>query len=584
MTSDETISSLSDHIDELSGLDARGTWHSDASPVQFWLAWALPTLPLLMVYLLETVSTRPFAFTVLAFLLVGFLFWRRIDGPIRRPTGWSRWSTLGAAALAVVLAILMAYPWFSAVAFVLVAGAFLSGVPGDLRRNLVSLTAPLICILKPPFQLDVTLASWLSRSVAWFSSIFLDRFEIPHSLHGSVVQLINAEVLIADVSGGFVSFYFVLFLAFSIVAWKQVSLWLLPFYAAAALLTTIAVNTLRVVLHVFSIHAMETDLTTTWYSVGLTVASALIAFGLLYSIHHLIAVVFHFIEANQNAGVNPLVYVWNRFSVMSENLAFEDQARRESRGALSEIETLSTPVWRIVIGFASLLTMLSIVQAIRSPESDDEAIASVEALLIPNEKLFSSINHSNIKLGDYEFTLSDRSTGTTLRRDTWSADFRGANIQVQVTQPLIGWWELTNGYEKVGWEILDRDTVVADDAGIMTNDDSSNPSFVYARLRQTVPTALEGYLLFSAISANGTVIDSPTALGSLMRRVRRRIGLRSADDQSAVAMIQLWAVSAEKLSPADAREIRGAFADYRDAFASAIHAKKAGTSASEVQP
>ncbi|QDT03484.1 Transmembrane exosortase (Exosortase_EpsH) [Rubripirellula lacrimiformis] len=578
MTSDETLAGASQQLDELAAPGTDGLLGKAGANARFWLALMIPTAPLLLVYLAGLMGSLTFAYVPIAFAFVGFLYWKRTDHSIRRPSTWVGWLPILLATVSLVLAILLSYAWFSALAFVLVLGSHFNYAGGKIRTSLAALTAPLLCILQPPFQLSGSLLQRFDRLTAWFSSIFLDRFEIPHSLSGSVVQLFEAEVLTSTASAGFLSFYCILFIALALMAIKRVSLWLLPLYAIAAFLTTITINTARVVSHVIAIEVLDADLTIGWYPFAMTAIATVITVGVLYSFHFLISIAFHFIEPNHETDRNPLVSLWNRVSVMDENRAFEEQSQFLRRGDLTQADSEPVPrvLWTGMLGIVAILTALSTVQALRTTTDEEESIAARDILLQTDDSFFDSIESNSVKLENYESGVTPQSNGAGLRNDVWEGSFRNARLQIQITQPLLGWWEPTNGYAQIGWKVLDRDILVGEnDDGASQNvttgeDEDMGPSpFIFVRLRKTQPERLESYLFFSSVSQNGRIEESPTAMQSLGMRLKRRMGLVD-QDAVPVAMIQLWVASAEKLSPSDLRELRGVFVKVRESLAETL--------------
>ncbi|KAA1259835.1 Transmembrane exosortase [Rubripirellula obstinata] len=592
MTSVESQTTASDDFRSAQSASEKPWWSQSGGPV-FWLVCLVPALPLALAHWIGLLGDSQYAFLPLPFLVIGFLYWQRAEGTISRPETLSKWIVVALGLLAVLLGGLIAFPWLGALGFLLIAAAALSNVRGTIQKSLVGLIAPLLAISLPSGVTGI-FASTINRSTAWLSSIFLDYFEMPHSVSGSVIRLFESEVITSRVCGGLVAFPFFLFIAFSLLAWKRMSLWLLPLYAVAALITTLAVNSLRLVLSVIAAESMEMELTEGWYPFAMSAIAALIGFGLLYSFHHLFAIAFHYVEPNTDAGSNPFVQFWNKFSWMNDNRASEELSRSSNRDDYDDFAPdLALSPWYGLLGTAALLSVLSIVGVFRGGSDDVQEIVSSGPLFNPTENLFSEISsNENFQINDYQSSADDTSSdpagsSSSRRDDTWTGKFRGGNLTIQITQPLAKWIELSRAYENSGWEVIDRNNesmelVVTDenDEDAEADNDSDLDdlaeapeefnAFATARMRSGDGSELEGYLYFSAIDSDGKIMETPTAVGSLSQSFWLRLGMGDSSTTKPAAMIQFLVVTPEKLSPSDIRVLKREFVKHREEVARAI--------------
>ena len=564
MTTDDSIASMLGEPNQREGAFAAGDSQNAVGSTWFWLAAFLPTIPLLAAYAIQTLFRVEFAFVPIAILLIAFLYVRRRDGEILRPGSFLQWVPIIVALGCVVVGALLAYGWFSAFAFVLVLFAFFSRSPDSIRPSLVPLAAPSVAILVLPFQFDASFAEWLHRKTAWLASIFMDYFEVPHAASGSVVQLLETEILVSDVSSGVLSIYAILFIALAIMAWKRVSPWLMPFYIAAALLTALVINAVRVVVSVLAVQTLELELVGGWLTPTMQTVGGLVAFLMLFSFHHLIVAFFHHIEPTQSAGSNPFIQGWNAFAFMDDNRSLEEASRTRSwERRRGEGSTVSGPIRMGLFGVVGLLTLVSIVQAFRAEPNATTQLVSANGLMVsPGDDFFVRPVDSQLVIEEHTFVEEEKSQGAMLRTDVWVGTFGGARFQMQVSQPLASWWEVERTFIGQGWELLDRDTLEIE---LSDSDDESKTAkpVSFARLRQTEPDALEGYLLYSAVNQSGDVVDPPTAASSLGQRIARRIGLGSNEGDETLAMFHLWLFSPEKLSASDLRDLKTDFAEFR---------------------
>lgn len=596
MTTDDSLASMLQEPDRREAGYAAGQSRPTISATLFWLVAFLPTIPMSLAYAYENLFRAEFAFVPLAILWIAFLFWRRRDGQILTPGSFLQWVPIALSLALVALAVTLSYSWFSAFACVLFLFAFFSRSPDSIRPSLVSLAVPTVAMLVLPFQFDSGFTEWVNRKSAWLASIFMDYFEIPHAVSGSVVQLLNTEILVGDVSSGVLSVYAILFVALGIMAWKRVSPWLVPFYIAAALLTCLMVNALRVIASVLAVQSLELQLSVGWLSPTMQLIGGIIAFLLLFSFHHLIVSFFHHVEQNQSAGSNPFVQGWNAFAYMDENRSLEEASRTRSWDRRrNDGSTVAGPARMGLFGVTGLLTLLSVVQAFRvEPSAAGQMIAASGVLISPTEGFFVKPNDSQIVFDEYSFTVDEKSEGSVLRNDVWTGTFGKAAFQLQISQPLAGWWEIERTFVGQGWELLDRDTLDVElsdgdgqDAGGPStvdqdseNLDSTNPDDVdgdgrgkpisFARLRRTTPESLEGYLLYSALDGRGRVVDPPTAATSLWQRIGRRIGLGPAGQTEPMAMMHLWLFTSERLNASDLRDLKTDFTELRNELSDSL--------------
>lgn len=570
----------------------------------FWLVCLIPTLPLAVAHWLGLLGHIQYSFLPFSFVLVAFWYWQRAEGTVSRPDAISSWTVVALGLIAVLIGALIAFPWFGVLGFVLIGATALASVRGVTQRSLVGLIAPLLAI-SLPLGLTDAFTNWVNRKTAWLSSIFLDYFEMPHSVSGSVIRLFESEVVTSRICGGLVAFPFILFLAFALLAWKRMSLWLLPVYAVAAVVTTLALNSLRLVASVIAAESMEMDLTEGWYPYAMSVIAGLIGFGMLYSFHHLFAIAFHYVEPNTDAGSNPFTQFWNKFSWMNENRALEEFSRSNKRGDSRQVDPeLPTTIWYGFIGTAAVIALLSLVGAFRGESDDIQTMTSTGPLFTPTDTFFADVETNDaIKFDQYETTASGAEantvgSGSGRRDDTWAGEFRDGKVTLQIMQPVSGWYELSLAYRTNGWEIIDRDSSSVGLALAEKKDSKSRASrenrdgsssdaaeevdeslsaFATARMRRTDGSEMEGYLYYSAVGSDGKVLKTPTSMGALWQNIRRRLGLNTANGGQPTALIQLLMVSQEKLSPRDIRTLQREFVKHRSVVIEAMGGEASAT-------
>ena len=592
------MSSAEDLIDRLAAGRDDVQAGPRASAALFWLLCLLPTLPMTLIHIGQLFQLR-YAFLPLAVGLVVLLVWRRSETPLRRPQSMVTWIALGIALLLVLVSLLLADPWWSAAAMLFVIGSALRTVRGPLQRSLTSTMAPLLCILGPALAFDRTMASYLDRASAYFASLILDSFGlvgaegIPHTVAGSAIRLFDGEIVARDVTGGLVNFMAVLGLAFAFLAWKRMSLWLAPLYAFAAFATTLIIYTLQVAAAVLAAEWFAADTTSAFYQIAATLIAATVAALMIYSSHQLIAILFHHIEPNLDAGPNPLVTAWNRLSIMSEPRAMEDMSSYNARRPVAEPTSLAGPLWLVLLGGAAVLVLLTGVQAATYDAGDPVALQSAVSDPFISMTALDSLPESVNELQLESVSGTDSDPSSKMTDHTFKGSIDGAVVTVQVTQPLARWFEITGRFESDGWEVLDRDVVrisverTVPASGSPADERSTDASagerydrgYATARLRRVNgETEVQGYLYFSAIRPDGSIVEAPTDLGSFGSRVLGRLGYASSD-VGTQALVQMFVASPERFEPSDIRRLQTSFLNLRDHLSESLQDPDATTAA-----
>lgn len=536
---------------------------------KFWLACAVPTFPMLFVHLRNTASHTDRLCLVFALLIIGAFYHVRKVAPLAAPKRRISWFFIVASWGCVAFSAMTLDWWWSGMGLVGIIATALSTASGRLQSSLLALVAPLFAFLKLPFGIDRFVESWIESRAIWFSSIFLDWLAIPHSTHGHAIQLIDFEVLAGELNQQITSFYVIALFAFLFLAWKRMSLWTVPLYAGGAIFVTMVSKTLQIVMQVFFRHSFATAMEEGWQEYLIGASCVLLSIGLLYSLHHLLAVLMHHVDGSEDLGLNPIIAGWGKISWLNETQAAERTERYRDDASESPRGPVSFASVGLVLVVAVGLTLFNSVQATRVSQQAGQAKADLKPFFQPSEEVFSEgAGKLRItRVGDR--TSSERSDhdslGSIPAEILWESQFEGAKVTLQLYQSFSGWSEVSVGYRVTGWEIVGRGVRNPEAASSVfeTSAIAAN-SYATIRMKREDSAAGQGYVFFTAFDNEGKLVPAPTATASLANRIRRRIGYLDEPVKKPTAVFQMLIVSPEKLSVSSRKYLESSFVELRE--------------------
>lgn len=547
----------------------------------FWLGLVLCTAPLLIPYFASLWAKPTYRYFPFAIAAVIWLAYTRSDGQFYSPRGWLSWLGIAASLLLVLAGTVLHFPWFAAVAFVMICTAMLYAMRGPDDRSLLILALPLLTLVQL-IRADTLLVLSLQNVTTWMSSVLLDALTVPHAVANNVIQLADRELFVAQACSGIQSVFTLGFLALLVVAWRRRRIWMAPIYLVIAGLLAVFANVIRVTIVAVAASSYEADLAQGWPHELLGYVALTIAFGFLLSFDCLIATLLH--EVPDETDFNPLVMAWNFVSLRPSEEQAGRGTQRDVAERWSQDERSSAFQWsqRLVgnrnaqIGFAALVAVLflaSFSQLIvsRRPAnliSGDESLVFDPPKNLLDETLaeMSVVNH--ITNRNYEIP------GLGANSDVWECESDDVSVQFVLSQPYQGWHELCDCYERLNWALLDRNIRSPGDLAEVQLDarspDAARATYVLARFKRN--PAQYGYLVFAGIGSDGTLVDAPDSLTAFTHRVWNRIDTTGVWDQSEVIMLQMWLTSPQKLSPQRVHQLEQDFLAARGRIADAIAA------------
>lgn len=552
----------------------------------FWLGLILASAPLLLPYftsMWDNPTYRYFPFAIASVLWLGYL---RTDGQFYPPRGWFSWLSIAIGLVMIVFGTVVQFPWFAAVAFTIFCAAMLHAMRGPEDDSLVALALPLLTIVQL-IRADALLVRQLQHITTWMSSVLLDTLAVPHAVTNNVIQLADRELFVAEACSGIQSVFTLSFLALLMIAWRRRRVWMAPIYLAIACLLAVFANVIRVTVVALVANSYQFDLAEGWPHDLLGYIALTLAFAFMLSFDYLIATLWH--QVPEESEFNPLVIAWNFLSLSPSE---EQGGRGTQRSVLDLIDrdrSSSSFQWaqRLIgnrfaqVGFACLagiVCLASLTQVIRSRRPAN-LIRSDKALVFdpPTNLIDDSVQV--LTYVDHQASRGFEIPGLGANSDVWQCTWEDLNIQFVLSQPHQGWHELCNCYERLDWLLLDRTIQSPEDFEsfeiVANNPDAMASTYVIARFKRG--PLQHGYLIFSGIGSDGTLVDAPDALSAFTHRVWNRIDTTGVWDQNEVLMFQMWITSPEKIKPRRLQTLQEEFVTVRASVADAV-AENAGRS------
>lgn len=569
----------------------------------FWLACFVMTVPMLIPYLAGMWDFEHYQYFPFTFLAVGYLVYARWDRTFFGPRGWLGWVLVGLALLLVIGSLQIPSAWLAGVGFVVLSFACLGALRGPDDRSLLVVGLPLLMLIQLPVGLDRLLILRLQGATTELASVCLDVFGVPHAVAGNIIQLSGRELFVAEACSGIQSVFTLAFLACVLVAWNRRRLWLTPLYLVIAGLLAVAGNVLRVTTVALAESLWEMDLADGWRHDLLGYVALAIAAMLLVSFDQLIAMFLHPATGAGETVHNPIIRGWN-FAVAGWNLTDDEvgygYGANPERSPSEPIRqpwldrvVFGTVAWKYALGLVALVTLGGVAQAMRvEVNRDPEPLIREYTLIEPPADLLAG-DYEVIKITDHTSVRGGVEPRLGQNADIWTCSI-GDRGQLQgqfvLSQAYSGWHELCICYDNLDWDRIEREvgTVEPDSAAASADDNPDAPtelmpeSFVTARFNR--PDGQYGYLLFTAVNADGTVPAPPSSLGALGARLFSRLERHGVVDQQDLVMFQLWVVTPGKLDSELLEQLRADFVRARGRVAAAMRQAGPAESSSSSDP
>lgn len=489
------------------------------------------------------------------FLLAGVfgLAYTRFDQRLRLPgeapdSGWFSIVATFLCLIAMVAAGVLASSWLGAVAFVFATAGFLSAQRESCGVSLGYLALPMIMFIRAPLLGTYTIMNRLQLATTRSGSILLDVLGVIHFKLGNTIELVNKSLFVAEACSGVQSLFTMCFLTLILWAYKRRPYALVPFYLAFAFLFAVVGNVIRVT---------TIALAEAWFSIDLAsglphelvgYASLTIAAGMMASLDHVLGLLpwlgnTSVISAEQSVG---------RQGVRDK--ADADKSRLEKFDFKKSLERLSIPQ-RASIS-VSVCCGLAMVCWTLLREPDKRPIVARDQVLFEPRANFLVGLDAPIQVWNYEHRRdahAKRNARHGMNSDGWNCQVdsqAGPSVQGQfvLSQPYMGWHELTVCYRSLEWQMIRRTPIVPLPGA---------EPIVVADFKRN--TGEYGTLFFTAVDSDGSIPRVPghTSISRSLAPLEPLIfdDFAELTGSAQTIMLQYWSTGEAPLSEAQKQQV-----------------------------
>lgn len=531
-------------------------------PLVFWFLIALAPLPLLFSHVSWMWQQEAYHYLPALGLAMGLLFAIRWDRVVRLPGSYAAWGLL-VFSFGVVLPIATwSYsPWLGTFAFVLSLGAFLLSQRGmsDAKGTPFQLWPLAWLMLTLPLQLDQSLTTSLQRQASRLSSYLLDLLGVPHMLLGNVLELASGRLFVEEACSGVQSLYTLVFCAVLIVVVLGRALSLLPLYIALAVLWAGLMNVARIVSIAAVRYWYGWDWSHGWQHSAIGYLSLAVAVLLLLSSDRLIRVAFFPAkpEGSKSKRTNPMVRAWNYlfWPEPSSNHVPQSQPVSRLRAVVPAMMALAIAVclWQSVRTVQAV--SLSYADQPVAQDRQEPFFAAPNSIPTTAVKNFTQVSYEHVR-GSIDMPMGENG-------DVWRGIVAGVPVTIALTQPYPTWHDLALCYRGIGWQLNDRQNVIASDG--------DGQDWGYASSRLLSDHGTYAYVWFCGFDEHGHYVES--ADRSLLSRLRSRANGDRPAAHGRIAMVQLVVEADSSLPPDVLDALAQAFLDSRKFLVSMVDRK-----------
>ncbi|TWU47578.1 Transmembrane exosortase [Rubripirellula tenax] len=460
----------------------------DHAAACFWGAVLSGVLPFLVKYCAAMWNQDLYQYFPFLLAAVFGLAYSRFDHRLSLPNGfWACFAIVLAVGFLVPAAALQS-SWLGAIGFILLTYSFLASQTGRDGRSLAYLAIPMLMFLRAPLLATYTVMNRLQLITTDMSSIFLDVAGVLHNQSTNTIELVSKNLFVAEACSGVQSLFTVCFLSLVLLVYRRRSLAVVPVYLVFAFLFAIAGNVIRVTAIALAEEWFRVDITTGFHHEVVGYLCLAIAAGMLVSFDHLIGLVPGLTPRRQQnvAAATPVL------GARETNEPAEFSVARSVRD-FNRFQLISS-------GLAIACGLAMVVRYSMSEPDIRPVVATDKVLFEPSPSFLSSVN-APLRVVSHEVNRDahgNRNARHGMNSDVWTCGIGSQSGQFVLSQPYMGWHELTICYKVQGWKMTSRATVAV--AGerepvVVADFDSED--------------GVHGCLVFSGVNSNGKLPRTP---------------------------------------------------------------------------
>ncbi|MGB7326149.1 MAG: exosortase U [Rubripirellula sp.] len=502
------------------------------TPALFWIVILVGVLPFLIKYCAAMWNQDLYQYFPFLLIAVFGLAYLRFDHRVYLPRGLGANLIILAAIGSLVPAAILQSSWLGAVGFILLTAAFLGSQRGQDGRSLLYLAVPMIMFLRAPLLATYTVMNRLQLITTDLSSILLDVMGVLHNQSTNTIELVSKNLFVAEACSGVQSLFTICFLSLVVLVYQRRSLMLIPLYLVIAFLFAIAGNVIRVTSIAIVEEWFRIDITTGLRHELIGYLCLAIAAGMLVSCDHLIGLLPHTTRMKPNATTT------KRDSAVLANVDSGFSIGQGFRGMR---------IGQLAPAAAVVLCGLAMSAQYATSESDVRpVVATNEVLYEPSPSFLSGVG-APIRVVSHEVNRDahgDRNARHGMNSDIWTCGINSQPGQFVLSQPYMGWHELTICYKVQNWNMTARNSV--------TVPGEQEPVVVADFVSED---GRHGCLVFSGVNSNGKLPRTPGH--SPYARILAPVYPLIMDDfaetsgSAQTLMLQYWMTQSQPISEAD---------------------------------
>lgn len=474
------------------------------APYLIAIATQLPMLLLYFRRLWDRPHYQVFPLALIALAVFTYLRWPKGTKRKFQNSGLANFLLLGGLALGL-LGYVFVEPWFGAAsAACFAASLYARTVEEETSKTLLPLSLLAFFCVRPPFDADQQLITWLQRVSATFTSELLDLVGYAHYMPGTVFIAPGGKSFeVEQACSGVQSFFSLLFVAVLLVVMQRRNWFRGGLLILSAGFWAIFMNTVRILAIPFADWLFDLDLSTGAPHEVLGYITLLLGILLLLSTDQLLLFVFGPVEAfgeERQSTFRGFTKFWNR--VISGQSKPTSQLRREMTGTSRMLSWLAAGVLAVGV-FWNLFDVY------RSWVNSDLKLRFFDSeVLVPLAENDLPSTLGDWQLGEKGYQVTNRERGSDYGQISNSWTYLAGRLPVVFSfdQAFPGWHDLTICYRSMGWKEPEnvRFTRLPDSEG---NARSKDWNYVVCDFYKD--TGEKGFLVFSLFDAFGEAYDCP---------------------------------------------------------------------------
>ena len=550
------------------------------SIINHWKAWVVALLvtvlclPMIADYF-ASVGSRPYyrLWPLLA-VVIAVMFvirWRLAPRVESYPPRWILWLMFLLALGLMLFALLYYVPYAAAlawIAFMGVGALYLSSV----RRvsNLLGLWLLLFFFMRPPYQVEKRLMTWMEGLSVDTASKLLDYGGTIHAVQGSVLSLVDQDFPLSAICSGQISLISMLVCAAVLCVARRRHFFHSMMLLLVTVMATWVLNILRILIVVKASNRFEINLTEGSYQGGYQLMSFLLGMVLVLCSDSLV------------------IFLYSR---AKKDVKDSDMIRRTKSPfsrlwtAASNFELIRVLVYfassrPLRIGFAqflficllltSFIGLEAVVKSYRGKVRKLEVMHKEDKLIKIGEESFV-IDRNGWEVGSFHTEKRDFESIFGALSSTWRLKFNGLTVTMSLDYPFHQWHDVKVCYGYAGWKLQSERIV------------RKLPAFKWqaSETNMVLPNGDSGFILCSLTDQLGNPqLPKPTEHdhNMLLYRIRPSqmtppFGTSYDKDRNTFYQTQCMVATPLPLDEATKEEIRLMYADFREQTRRAITAR-----------